>query len=77
MSVEKSVLEKLRVLPPERQREVLDFVEFLRGRDVQSLPRHSYRSLKGLCADLKIHLAAEDIDETRREMWGHFPRENN
>lgn len=29
MSVEEAVLEKLRELPPEHQREVLDFVEFL------------------------------------------------
>ena len=29
MSVEETVVEKLRELPPERQREVLDFVEFL------------------------------------------------
>lgn len=29
MSVEQAVIEKLRVLPPERQQEVLDFVESL------------------------------------------------
>ena len=29
MSIEEAVVEKLRELPPERQREVLDFVEFL------------------------------------------------
>ncbi len=29
MSVEEAVLERLRELPPERQREVLNFVEFL------------------------------------------------
>ena len=32
MSVEEDVIQKLRELPPERQREVLDFVEFLEGR---------------------------------------------
>lgn len=32
MSVEEVVMQKLRELPPERQREVLDFVEFLEGR---------------------------------------------
>ena len=35
MSVEESVLEKLRELPPERQREVLDFVEFLESKSQQ------------------------------------------
>jgi hypothetical protein len=29
MSVEQSILEKLRILPPEKQQEVLDFAEFL------------------------------------------------
>lgn len=29
MTIEESVIQKLRGLPPERQREVLDFVEFL------------------------------------------------
>ncbi len=32
MSVEEAVIQKLRELPPERQREVLDFLEFLEGR---------------------------------------------
>ena len=35
MSVEEAVLEKLRELPPERQREVLDFVEFLGSKSQQ------------------------------------------
>lgn len=29
MSSEEAILEKVRVLPPEKQQEVLDFVEFL------------------------------------------------
>lgn len=32
MSVEEAVVQKLRELSPERQREVLDFVEFLESR---------------------------------------------
>ena len=35
MSIEEAVLEKLRELPPERQREVLDFVEFLGNKTSQ------------------------------------------
>ena len=35
MNIEEAVLEKLRELPPERQREVLDFVEFLEGKTQQ------------------------------------------
>ncbi len=32
MNVEEAVVQKLRELPPERQREVLDFVEFLESK---------------------------------------------
>ncbi|HVG17642.1 MAG TPA: DUF2281 domain-containing protein [Blastocatellia bacterium] len=72
-TIEQSVLEKLRALPPEKQQEVLDFVEFLEHKAVANRPR---RSLMGLCADLKIRITEEDIAEARREMWGNFPRED-
>lgn len=32
MSIEQTVVEKLRALPPEKQQEVLDFVEFLQAK---------------------------------------------
>ena len=38
MSLEEAVVEKLRELPPERQLEVLDFVEFLGSRARRSAP---------------------------------------
>lgn len=72
-TIEQSVLEKLRALPPEKQQEVLDFVEFLEHKTVANKPR---RSLMGLCADLNVHITEEDIAEARREMWGNFPRED-
>jgi hypothetical protein len=34
------------------------------------------RSLWGLCADLGVAPSAPDIDETRREEWANFPRED-
>jgi len=34
------------------------------------------RSLYGICADLGPAPSAEEIDESRREMWGNFPRED-
>jgi hypothetical protein len=71
--IEQTVLEKFRMLPPDRQQEVLDFVEFLEQKNGAKPPR---RSLKGLWADLGIHITAEEIDEARREMWGNFPRED-
>jgi uncharacterized protein DUF2281 len=71
--IEQSVLQKLRALPPEKQQEVLDFVEFLESRTMPKKPR---RSLKGLWADLGVDISEEDIAEARREMWGNFPRED-
>ena len=74
MSIEQSVLEKLRDLPPEKQQEVLDFAEFLGQKQTTAkLPR---RNWIGLASDLSVDLTEEDIAEARREMWGNFPREN-
>jgi hypothetical protein len=72
-SIEQTVVEKLRALPPEKQQEVLDFVESLEGKNVSKHPR---RSVKGLWADLGVDITEEDIAEARREMWGNFPRED-
>jgi hypothetical protein len=72
MTIEEQVLEKLRDLPPEKQKEVLDFVDSLREKGE---PKKPLRSLLGLWADLDIHITEEDIAEARREMWGNFPRD--
>ena len=72
MSVEEAVVEKLRALPPERQQEVLDFVEFLAQRSIANRPR---RNAEGLWADLGISVTDEDITQARREMWAGFPRD--
>lgn len=71
--IEQTVLTKLRALPPDKQQEVLDFVEFLEQKNGAKPPR---RSLKGLWADLGVEITEEDIAEARREMWGNFPRED-
>ncbi len=71
MSIEEKVLEKLRDLPPEKQREVLEFVESLK-KDGAKKP---LRSLEGLWADLDIDITEEELAEARREMWGKFPRD--
>lgn len=72
MSVEKKVLEKLRELPPEKQQEVLHFVDSLAKNGGTKKP---LRSLEGLWADLDIHITEEDIAEARREMWSKSPRD--
>jgi len=72
MTIDQTVLEKLRHLPPDRQQEVLDFVESLEQKTVRKPIR---KRLKGLCADLGVTLTEEDVAQARREVWGSFPRE--
>jgi len=72
MTIEEMVLEKLRRLPPEKQKEVLEFAESLQQTNG---PLQPLRSLEGLWADLDINITEEDISEARREMWGNFPRD--
>lgn len=72
MNIEQTVLEKLRLLPTEKQQEVLDFVEFLQQK---STPKHPQRSLKGLWADLNIDITEGDIADARQEMWSNFSKE--
>jgi len=72
MTIEQAVIEKLRVLPVEKQQEVLDFVEFLQRKSAPPRRRHSPI---GLCADLNVDITEADIAEARREMWGNFPRD--
>jgi hypothetical protein len=71
MSIEQSILEKVRALPSDKQQEVLDFVEFLQQKANVKRPS---RSLEGALANLNLHISEEDIAEARREMWGNFPR---
>lgn len=73
MEVADLIVERLHVLPPDKQREVLDFVDFLSQRRAPCRPR---RDPQGLWADLGIDVTAEDIDEARKELWGTFPRED-
>jgi hypothetical protein len=72
MTIEEMVLEKLRGLPPEKQKEVLKFVESLKPGEGAKKP---LRSLEGIWEDLDIDITKEDIAEARREMWGNFPRD--
>jgi hypothetical protein len=73
MTLKESIVEVVENLPIERQREVLDFAEFLRHRE-KSNGKKPRKSLKGLWKG--VNITAEDIDEARREMWGNFPRDD-
>jgi Protein of unknown function (DUF2281) len=59
-------------LPPDKQKEVLDFVDQLKENNGSKKP---LKSLLGLWKDLNFHVTEEDIAEARGEMWGNFPRD--
>ena len=45
MSIEEIIIDKVRILPPDRQQEALDFVEFLLAKiDKQGLSNQSQKS---------------------------------
>jgi hypothetical protein len=71
--IEDTVLAKLRLLPPEKKREVIDFVDFLQQKIG---PKRKRRSIKGLWAGLGISVSESDISDIRQEMWDKFPRED-
>lgn len=71
MTIEQSILNAVRALPPEKQKEVLKFAESLNLPFENKSPRKSGR---GLWENLGLSLSSEGIDEARKEMWGDFPR---
>ena len=73
MNIEQSVIDKLKVLPLEKQQEVLDFIDFVHQK---SRPKQTRRKVKGLWKDLNIQITEKDITDARREVWGDFKRED-
>ncbi len=73
MTVEESILEAVRSLPPEKKQEILDHANRLLAEPPVKKP---LKSIKGLWAGMGISISAEDIDEVQREMWKNFPRED-
>ena len=72
MTIEESILERVRALPPAKREDVLKYISSL---DVGG-ERKPFRSPKGILADLNFTLTEEDLTEARREMWGGFPRDD-
>ena len=73
MSLEQAILEAVRMLPAEKQQEVLNHAARLRDEAGGKIP---FKSVKGLWVDLGISLSAEEIEGNRRDMWRNFPRED-
>jgi hypothetical protein len=70
-TIEEAIIEKVRALPPEKQKDVLRYVSEMAGE-----ARKPFHSPKGILADLDFELTEEDIAEARQEMWGKFPRDD-
>ena len=71
MTLEQSILNAVRVLPVEKQQEILRIAESFRE---DSQAKQPLKSGRGIWANLGFSLSAEDVDEARQEMWGNFPR---
>src|ERR1019366_4534856 len=74
MTLEQEILDAVRALPADKQRELLDHVKRLRDEATQA--RKPWKSGRGLWADLSVDLSAERIDEARRETWKTFSRDD-
>ena len=70
-----NVLDLLRQLPPRERLRVIAQALPETERDL-SEPRRPLKSLRGLWKDLNFDLSAEEIDQSRREAWANFPRED-
>ena len=73
MNIEQTLLEVVRELPTDQQQEIVAYARRLGSNTGAGKPPRM--SGRGLWADLKIDLSADDIDEVRREMLKDFPRE--
>jgi len=71
MNTEKLLLENWRVLPLDKQKEVLEFIQNLKAK-ATSKP---LKSIKGMWANLKFEITEKEITEAKQEMWGNFPKD--
>jgi hypothetical protein len=71
MNVEETVLDGLKKLPLVKQKEVLDFINFLHHK---SEKKPEYKSLYGFWSNYTANITDNDIKEIRKEMWADFPR---
>ncbi len=74
MTSEEILLEKFKVLPINRQQELLDFAEFLEQKESVKKPRVS---LKGIWSDMNVSVTDADIREARNEMWRGYTKDTN
>jgi len=73
MRVEQAILDGVRSLPFDKQREILSHATRLRD---ESAPERPFRSIKSILAGRRVSISADDIDEVWRGMGKNFPRED-
>jgi hypothetical protein len=67
---ERQLIEKIRRLPPDKQKEVFDFVEQAEKQVSTMKPR---RRIEGALEHLGLHVSAEEIDEAAAKCGAIFP----
>ena len=78
MTIEESILERVRALPAAKREDVLKYISSLDadGGVDESIERKPFRSPKGILADLNFTLTEQDLAGARREMWSGFPHDD-
>jgi len=69
---ELELIEKIQRLPLDKLKEVSAFVE--ERLKLLETSQKSHATLEGILARPGFSVSAEDIDQSRREMWANFPR---
>ena len=69
MTVEETVLEKVKVLPPNRKQEVLDFVEFLESKEAKPENGKEFR-VKSKRMGFRKDLDYDNIGELLEQIEG-------
>jgi len=74
MTIEEKVVEKLRELPLDKQKRVLEFLDSLDTMDNRAA---SGRGIEGFLAHHNVDITDEDIADARRQMWGKFDKDSS
>jgi len=69
--IEEAVLAILLQLPSEEKREAPNVAGHLKS-DPSNRPQR--KSVKVLCADLRVRISAEKIGDARTKIWANLPR---
>jgi hypothetical protein len=72
MTIQQKINSQIAMLPAEKQKKVLEFIESLAQKPSAATPA---KNLEGALAHLKINLSDKDIEDARGEIWNKFPRE--